>query len=93
MGHRLPIAQIFYQHMHCNVFIISYRGYGASSRRPTEKGIKIDSRAGLDYLLSHDDTKDQPIILYGQSLGGAVAVDLAADRQNQVKACTVCYMS
>ncbi|KAF8586783.1 alpha/beta-hydrolase [Ramaria rubella] len=84
-GHRLPLARVFYVQMRCNVLMLSYRGYGYSQGSPSEKGIRIDAQTALDYLTSHpilSPTKGgasgSKIFLYGQSIGGAVAVDLAA---------------
>ena len=37
-GHRIPLAKIFYMRMRCNVFMLSYRGYGLSDGSPSEKG-------------------------------------------------------
>lgn len=37
-GHRIPLAKIFYLRMRCNVFMMSYRGYGLSEGSPSEKG-------------------------------------------------------
>ena len=84
MGHRLPIAKIFYRHMHCNVFIISYRGYGKSTGKANQAGLRIDSRAGFEFLRNHSDLGNTSLLLYGQSLGGAVAIDLAAEHQGEV---------
>ncbi|EJT99519.1 alpha/beta-hydrolase [Dacryopinax primogenitus] len=78
MGHRLPLASIFYNKMHCNVFMLSYRGYGQSEGTPSEKGIRIDAETALQYITKHPVLKDTKIFLYGQSLGGAVALDLAS---------------
>lgn len=44
MGHRLPIAKIFNRDLKANVVMISYRGYGKSEGKPTEKGIRQDAR-------------------------------------------------
>lgn len=38
VGHRLPIAKLFYERMQCNVFMLSYRGYGLSEGKPSEAG-------------------------------------------------------
>ncbi|KZT55655.1 alpha/beta-hydrolase [Calocera cornea HHB12733] len=78
MGHRLPLARIFYLKMHCNVFMLSYRGYGLSEGTPSEKGIRIDAQTALQWIVNHPVLKDTKIFLYGQSLGGAVAIDLAS---------------
>jgi fermentation-respiration switch protein FrsA (DUF1100 family) len=56
--------------------MLEYRGYGHSTGTPNEKGLKIDAQTGLDYIRTRDDLKSSNIIVYGQSLGGAVAIDL-----------------
>jgi fermentation-respiration switch protein FrsA (DUF1100 family) len=63
-----------------NIFIFDYRGYGASSGRPSEKGVYSDALAAFDYLQGREDINNKKIIAYGVSLGGAVAVDLASKR-------------
>jgi fermentation-respiration switch protein FrsA (DUF1100 family) len=44
MGHRLPIAQVFYEKFNANVVMLSYRGYGLSEGTPNDKGLRIDSQ-------------------------------------------------
>ncbi|KAL7418130.1 alpha/beta-hydrolase [Mrakia frigida] len=82
MGHRLPIAKVLNTQMNFNVLMLSYRGYGLSEGSPTEKGIKIDAQTALDFITNHAVLGQTPIIFYGQSLGGAVAINLAADNKN-----------
>ena len=60
-----------------NVFIIDYRGYGKSRGSPSEKGLYLDARAAWDYLISERRIPVERVILFGESLGGAVAIDLA----------------
>lgn len=61
-----------------NIFIIDYRGYGLSSGKPKELGIYLDAQAGYDYLINKRDLSLEQIILYGESLGVAVIIDLAS---------------
>lgn len=84
-GHRLPFAKVFVQTLHLNVVAISYRGYGHSTGSPSETGILLDCQTVLNYLKSHPVLGSTPVILYGQSLGGAVAVALASDPINHGK--------
>jgi fermentation-respiration switch protein FrsA (DUF1100 family) len=77
-GHRIPLAAVFYKRFGCNVFMLSYRGYGRSTGQASEVGIRIDAQTALDYLKQHPVLKDTIIIAYGQSLGGAVAIDVAS---------------
>jgi len=62
-----------------SVLILDYRGYGKSPGRPTERGLYRDADAGYDYLIGRGYQPSQ-IVLYGESLGSAVAADLAARR-------------
>ncbi|KAI5306073.1 hypothetical protein KEM55_008736, partial [Ascosphaera atra] len=86
IGHRVPIAEALAYNLACNVFMVEYRGYGASTGTPDEKGIKIDAQAALDYLLSREDLKDTKLVVYGQSLGGAVSTWLSVKNPDKVAA-------
>jgi len=61
-----------------NVFAIDYRGYGRSEGRPGEAGLYADADVAYDYLRRELGIEPESIVLYGESLGGAVAVDLAS---------------
>ncbi len=63
-----------------NLLMFDYRGYGKSTGKVTRAGTIIDGNAVLDYTLTRADVRGRPIFFYGQSLGGAVAVVVAADR-------------
>ncbi|KAI0288275.1 Alpha/Beta hydrolase protein [Russula brevipes] len=76
-GHRIPLGRVFFAKMRCNVLMVSYRGYGLSEGTPSEKGLQTDAQTVLDYVHAHPLLAKTPIILYGQSIGGAVAIDLA----------------
>jgi uncharacterized protein len=56
---------------------LSYRGYGGSSGRPTEKGLLADAAAAYEFAIGRYST--ERMILWGESLGSAVAIALAAD--------------
>ncbi len=76
IGHRLEMIRLFHG-LGFNVFIFDYRGYGKSKGSPSEKGTYIDASAAYGYLLTRGDVDKEKIILYGKSLGGSIAVDLA----------------
>lgn len=76
---RLMKLRSFYE-MGVNTFIIDYRGYGRSQGVPTEEGVYKDGRAAFDFLKKRQDVGSLPIVVYGVSLGGAVAIDLAGHR-------------
>lgn len=59
------------------IFIFDYRGYGLSQGRPSETGIYKDARGAYQYLRHSLAVPVHRIVLFGRSLGGAVAADLA----------------
>lgn len=61
-----------------SVFIIDYRGFGKSEGTPHEKGTYLDAKAAYNYLMKNKLVPANKIIVYGESLGTAVAIDLAA---------------
>lgn len=63
-----------------NVLGVSYRGYLNSTGVATEEGVYLDAQAALEYARNSLGYKDENIIVFGRSLGSAVAIDLA---QNQ----------
>jgi uncharacterized protein len=63
-----------------SMLIVDYRGYGKSNGRPTESGIYTDAQTAYDHLVRSGYRATQ-IVLHGESLGTAVAVDLAARRE------------
>ena len=83
IGHRVPIAKVIEEHSGCNIFMLEYRGYGLSTGEPDEAGLVVDAQTALDYIRQHNDTKGNDIIVYGQSIGGAVAVQLVAKNQEE----------
>ncbi|TPX76202.1 hypothetical protein CcCBS67573_g02535 [Chytriomyces confervae] len=89
MGHRLPIARAILNKAGTDVFMLSYRGYGLSEGVANEKGIKLDSQAALDWITEHKELSNAKIILYGQSIGGAVAIDLASRNPTRISAVIV----
>ncbi|KAF9973298.1 hypothetical protein BGZ73_003469 [Actinomortierella ambigua] len=82
MGHRLSIADVFYRMFDCNVFMLSYRGYGLSEGSPNEKGLRIDAHTALAYIKKHEVLSQTKLIAYGQSIGGAVAIDIVARNED-----------
>lgn len=82
IGHRVPIAKYLGESLGCNCLMLEYRGYGASTGTPDEKGLMIDAQTGLDWIRTSKETKDNKIVVYGQSIGGAVAIQLVAKNQD-----------
>lgn len=77
IGHRLDKISLLHD-IGLNLFLIDYRGYGRSQGEPSESGIYLDAEAAYDYLVNNRNIKPEYIVLYGESLGCAVAVHLAS---------------
>lgn len=76
--HRDEILRRLHAIAAVSVFIFDYRGYGRSEGKPSEKGVLADARAAQAWLAAHAGIAENRVILMGESLGGAVAVDMAA---------------
>lgn len=69
---RVPLARALTERG-LSVLLFDYRGYGGNPGQPSEEGLTFDARAALDLI-------DGPVIYLGESLGAAVAVELATYR-------------
>lgn len=76
IGDRLHPIGLFHE-LGLNVLIFDYRGYGESAGKPSEKGTYLDAQAAWQYLVEKRNTPPDKIVVFGRSLGGAVAADLA----------------
>jgi len=76
ISHRTEKILMFHD-LGLNVFVFDYRGYGRSQGQPSEQGLYMDLRAAYRYVVSKEEVPGQDIILYGESIGGSVAIDLA----------------
>jgi len=61
-----------------NIMAPEYRGFGGMAGSPTENGLRADASAAYDYLRVTRRVPPQAIVIYGWSLGAAVAVDMAS---------------
>ncbi len=77
ISHRRTSLEIFHR-LGLNVLIISYRGFGKSEGRPSEVGIYKDATAAWLHLTNERNLKPDEIIIFGRSLGGVVATELAS---------------
>ena len=80
ISHRGESIKIFHR-LGLNVFIFDYRGYGRSEGQPSEAGLYEDAQSAWNYLVSKKELQPDNIIIFGRSLGGAVAVTLATEVQ------------
>jgi fermentation-respiration switch protein FrsA (DUF1100 family) len=79
ISHRLESLTIFHA-LGVNVFIFDYRGYGASEGEPSEEGTYLDAQAAWRYLTEERSIAPSDIVIFGRSLGGAIASHLAMRR-------------
>ncbi|XP_060064455.1 protein ABHD13-like isoform X2 [Ylistrum balloti] len=78
IGHRLINSHGFFTSCGVNVLLVEYRGYGKSEGTPSETGLYRDAEAAINFLLGRNDVNRDKIVVFGRSLGGAVAVWLAS---------------
>jgi fermentation-respiration switch protein FrsA (DUF1100 family) len=74
-----PTLRMLRDHLRVSVFAWDYRGYGRSEGKPHEKNLLSDARVAHLWLASRAGVRPEDVVLYGRSLGGAVAVGLAAE--------------
>ncbi|NQV28194.1 MAG: alpha/beta hydrolase [Rhodopirellula sp.] len=76
---RAATLQLLQEKLHLSVLIFDYRGYGRSEGKATVAGAIADARAARTELAKLAKVNESEIVLMGRSLGGAIAVQLAAD--------------
>ncbi|MDX1383069.1 MAG: alpha/beta hydrolase, partial [Thermoanaerobaculia bacterium] len=74
VSHRIA-ALLDLRRLKLDVLAFDYRGYGRSEGEPTEDGVYRDVRAALDFLVDTLEVEPSRIILFGHSLGGAIAIE------------------
>jgi fermentation-respiration switch protein FrsA (DUF1100 family) len=77
ISHRVENIKLLHEKVGVNIFIFDYRGYGRSEGRISEEGTYRDAEAALRYLRSRSDIDSKKIVLFGRSLGAAVAAEVA----------------
>jgi len=77
IGHRVPLIRPYLDAGY-GVLLVEYRGYGSNPGIPSEQGLYEDARAAMNYLLTHQ-VKPNQIVLFGESLGTAVAIQMATE--------------
>jgi hypothetical protein len=76
--HRAGTLRALHDWVGASVLVFDYRGYGKSKGTPSEQGVLADARAARAWLARRAGIDEKQIVLLGRSLGGGVAVDLAA---------------
>lgn len=80
ISHRLEAIRLFHD-LDLSVLIIDYRGYGQSDGHPSEPGTYRDAEAAWQYLVVHRNIDADHLILFGESLGAAIAAQLATQHR------------
>lgn len=83
ISHRVHNIHALHEHVPAHIFIIDYRGYGRSGGNVSEQGTYEDAQTALAYLHTRKDVDPNNIIVFGRSLGAAVAVDLATHQHTR----------
>jgi fermentation-respiration switch protein FrsA (DUF1100 family) len=78
VGRLAPLLRLFHDRAEVSVFAWDYRGYGRSGGKPHEANLLADARTAQLWLAERAGVRPDDIVVYGRSLGGAVAVGLAA---------------
>jgi hypothetical protein len=78
-SHRAPLAAALARKGH-GVLLFDYRGYARSSGTPSEGGLLADARAAVAHVAARRDVDPDTIAYFGESLGAAVAIQLAVER-------------
>src|ERR671918_1940473 len=76
ISHRVENIKLLHDKLQINIFIFDYRGYGRSEGRVSEEGTYLDAEAALDFVRSQLGVEPRKIILFGRSLGAAVAAEM-----------------
>lgn len=77
-AYRAPLAASL-QQQGLQVLLFDYRGYGGNEGKPTEVGLRADAQAARSYLVERDDVDASRLVYFGESLGTALAITLAAE--------------
>jgi uncharacterized protein len=81
LTHRADLLRRFQTQLRVSTLIFDYRGYGRSEGVPTVEGILDDTRAAREFLADRARINQSDIVLMGESLGGAVVVQLAVEKR------------
>lgn len=78
IAYRPPKVAYFREHGY-GVLLAEYRGYGGNPGKTTEEGVYKDGRAYINWMINEQNIPTNNIILYGESLGSGVAVQMATE--------------
>jgi hypothetical protein len=73
-----PLLKLLHDRAEVSTFAWDYRGYGRSGGKPHEENLLADGRTAQLWLAERTGVQPEDVVVYGRSLGGAVAVGLAS---------------
>jgi fermentation-respiration switch protein FrsA (DUF1100 family) len=82
ISHRVENIRLLHDRLGINIFIFDYRGYGRSEGSISETGTYLDGRAAVRYLRERYRVQPAELIMFGRSMGAAVAADTATDHDH-----------
>jgi fermentation-respiration switch protein FrsA (DUF1100 family) len=77
ISHRLENLALLHRYLNISIFIFDYREFGLSAGHISKAGTYLDAKGAWKYLVMERMIKPTDILLFGRSLGTALAVDLA----------------
>jgi fermentation-respiration switch protein FrsA (DUF1100 family) len=83
LSHRAQEVAVWQEQMKYSVLIFDYPGYGKSDGKPSEAGCYAAGDAAYDWVTDKQKIAADRLLIYGSSLGGGIAVDLAARRPHR----------
>jgi fermentation-respiration switch protein FrsA (DUF1100 family) len=84
ISHRLENIKLLHDKVKIHIFIFDYRGYGRSEGKASEEATYLDAEAAIEYVRKRLAVDGKRIILFGRSLGAAVAVEMALRFESRV---------
>ncbi len=81
VSNRVHKSNVFHK-LGLSVLVFDYRGFGKSTGSPDEQGTYRDGEAAYEYLTKELGYSPERIVLYGESLGNGVAIELASKRRS-----------
>jgi len=83
ISHRVENIKLLHEKIKINIFIFDYRGYGRSEGNISEAGTYQDGMAALEFVGKQLGVKTENLIMFGRSLGAAVAVEMAGRHESR----------
>lgn len=82
ISHRLENLALLHRYLNISIFIFDYREFGLSGGRISKAGTYLDAKGAWNYLVAERMVEPTDILLFGRSLGTALAVDLAVSESS-----------